>query len=48
MEPTAASSTRALKARDLWLEELRVRSSSPLTISSYLDYTDEALEACAG
>lgn len=47
MEPTSVPATRALKARDLWLEELRVRSSSPLTISSYLAHTDEALGACA-
>jgi site-specific recombinase XerD len=37
----------AIRARDLWLEELRVRSCSSATLRAYLDHTTEAFRDIA-
>lgn len=38
----------ALTARDLWLEELRIRSCSPATLAAYTHHTEQALGSMAG
>jgi site-specific recombinase XerD len=38
----------ALTARDLWLEELRIRSCSPATLAAYTHHTEQAMGSIAG